>query len=115
MELVDVPAVGLVALGAIDLVLIAVCGRLDAKVEELRKALAASTGQHEGRGPALETTAGAAGPDAPAREGARREPQPAPTPAPRVVSPAALRRKLERQFAERARDAETLRKAAEAS
>lgn len=64
MELQTALAVGVVALALVDVALIVVCARVGARVEEMRKALAAPAGQHEGIPPALETTTGAAGPDA---------------------------------------------------
>ncbi len=99
-----------IVLGVMDLVLIVVCAVAEARVNELRKALASLAGQHQGSSPALETTPSGAGPEAESER--PREPKPVPTPAPRVVSPAGMRRKLERKFAEKARDAETLRRAA---
>ena len=68
MEPQNALLVAVAALAGIDLVLIVVCARMDARVEELRKALAASTGQHQGPVPPLETTVNAAGPDAQKRE-----------------------------------------------
>lgn len=51
----------------------------------------------------------------PAPEEKPREPRALPAPAPRVVSPARLRREMEKKFAEKARDAATLRTAGESA
>lgn len=68
MELTNVLAVAVAILGVLDFVLIVAWARLDARMEELRKALAASPGQQEGHAPELETTVGAAGPEAQTKE-----------------------------------------------
>ena len=68
MEPDSVLRASVIVLGVLDLVLIVVCAVAEARVNELRKALASLAGQHQGSSPALETTPSGAGPDARAKE-----------------------------------------------